>query len=96
MALPACNHGATGSYRGITVNSLGNAGVYRHEPWLHRAALQVLRGEPGINRRLAGPGLYWGNVGKVRTQFIFYEMCPGASRYTGCPASRCTVAPSAQ
>ena len=33
------------------------------------------------------PGLYRGNVGTVRTQFIFYEMCPGASRYTGCPAS---------
>ena len=38
------------------------------------------------------PGLYRGNVGKVRTQFIFYEMCPGASRYTGCPASGWTVA----
>ena len=76
MALPACNQGATGSYRDITVNSLGNAGVYRHEPWLHRAALYVLRGEPGINRRLAGPGLYWGNVGKVRTQFIFMKCVP--------------------
>ena len=48
----------------------------------------MLRGEPGINRRLAGPGLYWGNVGKVRTQFIFYEMCPGASRNTGCVLHR--------
>ena len=38
VALPACNRGATGSYRDITVNNLGNTGVYRHEPWLHRAA----------------------------------------------------------
>ena len=35
---PACNRDATGSYRDITVNNLGNTGVYRHEPWLHRAA----------------------------------------------------------
>ena len=35
-------------------------------------------GKGGINR---------GNVGKVRKQFDFYEMCIGASRYTGCPAS---------
>ena len=58
----------------------------------------MLRGEPGLNRRLLsrGPGLYRGNAGKVRTQFIFYEMCPGASRYTGCPASGCTVATPAQ
>ena len=38
VALPACNRGATGSYRDITVNNLGNTGVYQHEPWLHRAA----------------------------------------------------------
>ena len=45
MALPACNQGATGSYRGIAVNSLGNAGVYRHEPWLHRAAANFVLAE---------------------------------------------------
>ena len=38
VALPACNRGATGSYRDITINNLGNTGVYRYEPWLHRAA----------------------------------------------------------
>ena len=47
----------------------------------------LLSREPGPNR---------GNVGKVRTQFIFYEMCPGASRFTGCLASGWTVATSAQ
>ena len=55
-----------------------------------------------VNRGSSGvllsrePGLYRGNVGTVRTQFIFYEMCPGASRYTGCPASGWTVATPAQ
>ena len=37
-----------------------------------------------------------GNVGMVRTQFIFYKTCPGASRYTGCPAPGCTVDTPAQ
>ena len=29
--------------------------------------------------------LYRGNIGKVRMQFIFYEMCPGASRFWDVP-----------
>ena len=35
---PGRNPDVTGSYWDITVNNLGNTGVYRHEPWLHRAA----------------------------------------------------------
>ena len=41
VELLACNRGATSSYRDITVNNLGNTGVYRHEPWLHRATPYV-------------------------------------------------------
>ena len=60
------------------MDNLGNTGLYRHEPWLHCAAPYVLRGEPGIKRRLAlsRAGAIPGYVGKVRTQFMFYEMSP--------------------
>ena len=30
-------------------------------------------------------GLYRRNIGKVRMQLIFYEMCPGALRYHDVP-----------
>ena len=95
MALPACNRGATGSNRDITVNNLGNTGTNRGSTVLHRKCSVVNRGSTGVLLSRE-PGLYRGNAGKVRTQFIFYEMCPGASRYTGCPASGWTVATSAQ
>ena len=52
---------------------------------LHRKCSVVNRESTGVLLS-RGPGLYRGNVGKVRTQFISYEMCPGASQYTGCPA----------
>ena len=48
MAPPACNRGTTGSYRDITVNNLGNTGVYRHEPWLHRKCSVVNRDSTGV------------------------------------------------
>ena len=92
MALPACNRGATGSYRDITVNNLGTnvtpgyTGMNRGCTVLHRKCSMVNRESIGVLLS-RGPGLYRGIVGKVRTQFIFYEMCPGASRYTGCPAT---------
>ena len=69
--------------------------MYRDSTVLHRKCSVVNRESTGVLLS-RGTGLYRGNVGEVRTQFIFYEMCPGASRYTGCPAPGCTVATSAQ
>ena len=43
---------------------------------LHRKCSVVNRESTGVLLS-RGPGLYRGNVGKVRTQFIFYEMCHG-------------------
>ena len=43
---------------------------------LHSKCSVVNRGSTGVLLSRE-PGLYRGNVGKVRTHFIFYEMCPG-------------------
>ena len=68
------------SYGDITVNNLGNTGVYQHEPWLavlHRKCSVVNRKSTGVLLS-RGPGHYRDNIGKVRTQtYIFYEMCHG-------------------
>ena len=74
VALPACNRGATGSYRDITKQPGQHRGIPARTV-LHRKCSVVNRGSTGalLSRE---PGLYRGNVGNVRTQFIFYEMCP--------------------
>ena len=56
MALPACNHGATGSYRDITVNNLGNTeytAIYffmKCVPVHHGIPAVLHRDEPWLHR----------------------------------------------
>ena len=85
----------TGTSPKTTWVTAGYTGVNIGSTVLHSNCSMVNRESTGILVSW-GPGLYRGNVGNIRTQFIFYEMCPGASRYTGCSASGCTVATSAQ
>ena len=45
---------------------------------------------------LENRGYTWVTSARWERNLFFYEMCPGASRYTGCPASGWTVATPAQ
>ena len=75
MALPACNRGATGSYRDITVNNLGTnvtlgyTGMNRGSTVLHRKCSVVNRESTGVLLS-RGPGLYRGNVSN-----LFFMKC---------------------
>ena len=97
VAPPACNRGATGSYRDITVNNLGTMQHRGIQAWNVAPPCCTVSAPWWTGNQPASCFLEdRGYTGKVRTQFIFYEMCPGTSRYTGCHAPGCTVATPAQ